>query len=73
MKRRTFLAGACLIAVLFLSFGPAASGEETHACTEIYASCLGLILSSNLSLRGAYDGIQTCIAMFAACMVVFCL
>ncbi len=71
MKSRSLLAYACLILVLFLSFGPAASGEETHPCTDVYARCMAVALLSNLSLRGAYEGIQACTAMFAACMVFF--
>jgi len=73
MNRRSLLAGACLLVVLFLALGPAASGEETHPCTDLYDRCLALALSADLSLRSAFEGIQTCTAMFAACMVVFCL
>lgn len=71
MNRRSLLTGACLLAVLFLIFGPAASGEETHPCTDIYDECLFVAFTSALSLRGVYEGIWTCTAFFAACMVLF--
>ncbi|MDH7512867.1 MAG: hypothetical protein QHH14_07975 [Clostridiales bacterium] len=71
MNKRSLLAGACLVLILLLSSGPAASGEETHPCTDVYARCLAVALLSDLSLRGAYKGIQACTAMFAACTVFF--
>lgn len=74
MKRPTVSAGLWLLALYILMFSvlaPILAGQETHPCVDVYARCVSVALSSNLSLRQTAEWLQACNAMYISCMVFF--